>query len=67
MSIRLIAKELYKAQREVESLEAELAAAPNNKKEEIKERLRIKRAEWQQIRNIMDGEKTLPPSGLRLR
>ena len=40
MSIRLIAKDLYRLRQEVERLETELAAAPMEKKEAIKSRLR---------------------------
>ena len=39
MSIRLIAKDLYRLRQEVERLETELAAAPMEKKEAIQTRL----------------------------
>jgi len=61
MPIRLIAKELYRLQREVERLEKELQSAPPQKHDAIKEKLRKARAEWQQMRNILDGEKAPPP------
>jgi len=61
MSIRQIARELYRVQKEVARLEEELGAAPSREQEAIRERLRKKKAEWQQIRNILDGEKELPP------
>lgn len=61
MSIRLIAKELYRAQKEVERLEAELAAAPYEKQDAIKDKLRKAKAEWQQIRRMLDGEKAPSP------
>ncbi len=57
MPIRLIAKELYRLQREVEVIEKELLAAPPGEQDSIRDKLRKKRAEWQQVRNILDGEK----------
>ena len=57
MPIRLIAKELYRLQREVEEIEKELQAAPPREQDGIRDKLRKKRAEWQQVRNILDGEK----------
>lgn len=61
MPIRLIARELYRLQREMESLEKELRTAPPQEHDRIKEKLRKVRAEWQQMRNILDGEKAPPP------
>ncbi len=63
MSIRMIAKELYHLQREVEKLEAEIESAPSHEREEreaIEERLRIARAERDRMRKILDGEKVTP-------
>ena len=57
MPIRMIARELYRLQREVQAIEKELQAAPPQAQESIREKLRKKRAEWQQVRNILDGEK----------
>ena len=57
MPIRMIARELYRLQREVETIEKELRDAPPQDQESIRVKLRKKRAEWQQVRNILDGEK----------
>ena len=57
MPIRMIARELYRLQRELEAIEKELRAAPPQAQESIRDKLRKKRAEWQQVRNILDGEK----------
>lgn len=57
MSIRLIAIELYRLQREVNRLEADLTATPYHEQDAIREQLRKTRAEWQHVRNIMDGAK----------
>ena len=64
MSIRQIARELYKSKQQVEGFEKELAEAPPSEQDEIKERLRIARAELQQLENIMAGAKSPPPSGV---
>ena len=62
MSIRMIAKELYQLQQEVEELEASIESAPSHERELIRERLRIARAERDRMRKILDGEKETPPS-----
>ncbi len=57
MSIRLLARELYRLQKEAERLEAELSRAPNDRKETIKDKLRIVRAERNRMRTALDGQK----------
>ena len=61
MSIRMIAKELYDLQREVENLEGEIESAPPREREAIQERLRKARAERDRMQKMLDGEKA-PPS-----
>lgn len=60
MSIRLIAKDLYRLRQEVERLETELAAAPLDKQEAIQTRLRQRRAERDRLRAALDGRKDSP-------
>jgi histidinol-phosphate/aromatic aminotransferase/cobyric acid decarboxylase-like protein len=60
MSIRLIAKDLYRLRQEVERLETELAAAPMAKQEAIQTRLRQARAERDRLRATLDGRKDSP-------
>lgn len=60
MSIRLIAKDLYRLQQEVQSLETELAAAPLGQQESIQTRLRQARAERDRLRAALDGRKDSP-------
>jgi hypothetical protein len=60
MSIRLIAKELYRLHREVEKLEAELASAPADQRETIEASLREARAERDRLRAILEGQKDSP-------
>jgi len=60
MPIRMIAKELYQLQQEVEKLEAKLESAPLHEREALKEALRKLTAERDRIRKMLDGEKTPP-------
>ena len=60
MSIRLIAKDLYRLRQEVERLETELAAAPMAEQEAIQARLRQARAERDRLRATLDGRKDSP-------
>jgi len=60
MSIQLIARELYRVQRQVQQLEAELEAAPVAAQEAIREKLRQARAELRNMKNILEGAKAEP-------
>jgi hypothetical protein len=57
MSIRLLAKDLYRLQQEVEKLESELSAAPADRHEALLESLRRARAERNRLRRLLDGQK----------
>jgi hypothetical protein len=59
MSVRMLAAELYRVMKEVESMENKLASlAPNEpEKAEIERELRAQRAERDRIRKILDGAK----------
>lgn len=57
MSIRLIAKDLYRLQQDVARLERELASAPADRRELVAERLRQARAERDRLRAALDGQK----------
>ena len=61
MPIRLIAKDLYRLQQEVEQLEKRLETAPVEDREALKEDLRKVRAERDRMRRILDGNKEPPP------
>jgi hypothetical protein len=56
MSIRLLARDLYRLQKTVERLEEELAVAPLEKRAEIEESLRRTRAEKVSVRRALDGQ-----------
>ncbi|KPJ75893.1 MAG: hypothetical protein AMJ54_13555 [Deltaproteobacteria bacterium SG8_13] len=57
MSIRLIAKELYRLQQEVAKLEKELVGAPAERIEALHDELRKKRAERDRMRRALNGSK----------
>jgi hypothetical protein len=60
MSIRLLARELYRLRREVESLERELASAAAGQEEKIEAKLRAARADRNRLRATLDGQKNSP-------
>jgi hypothetical protein len=66
MSIRLIAKDLYRLQQEVAALEQELKNAKSEDREPLKDRLRKAKAERNRMLNILEGAKD-PPSYRRPR
>ena len=56
MSLKLLARDLYRCQREVERLERALESAPPEKKRALDEALRRARAERNQMRRVLDGQ-----------
>jgi hypothetical protein len=61
MSIRLIARDLYRLQKEVERLEKELADTPLSEQAPVKDQLRKRRAERDRLRGALEGAKEEPP------
>jgi hypothetical protein len=59
MSIRLIAKDLYRAIKEVEALENEIENAPYEKREALKFKLRKAKAMEKQLRGMLEVKKDL--------
>ena len=55
MSIRLIARELYKLSQDVEALEKKMADAPYESRVELDKKLQKARGKMQQMRKILDG------------
>ena len=55
MSIRLIARELYKLRQAVEAFEKEIGNAPYKSRAELEKKLQQARSEMQQMRKILDG------------
>ncbi len=56
MSIRLLARELYRCQQKVGELEKKLAASAPENKARLEEELRNARSERDQLRRILDGQ-----------
>jgi hypothetical protein len=53
----MIAQELYRTLKAVEKLEMALIHAPPEKREEIKDQLRIIKAERNRMRAVLEGKK----------
>ena len=60
MSIRLIAKELYRLKKEVESLERRLETASKQEEESLKDLLRKTKADRDRMQKALDGSKEPP-------
>lgn len=60
MSIRMIAKDLYRLRQQVEMLEKQVENAPPEKREELEERLRKVKAERNRMKRVLDGTKEPP-------
>ncbi len=56
MSIRLLARDIYHYQKEVERLQAALEAAPLKKRVAIEDELRKARAQLRQLQGALDGQ-----------
>lgn len=61
MSIRVIAKDLYRLQKEVERLEQELANCPPEKRAELQRALEEARSARDKARMTLEGAKETPP------
>jgi hypothetical protein len=61
MPIRMIAKELYRLQQEVDRLQAAIESAPLHERQGLREALRQLQAERDRMRKILDGEKVPAP------
>jgi hypothetical protein len=57
MSIRLIARELYRLQAEVEKIEKKIAVSAAENSVDLKEQLRKLKAERDRMRRALDGQK----------
>ncbi|HIC85004.1 MAG TPA: hypothetical protein EYP06_01720 [Desulfobacterales bacterium] len=60
MSIRLIAKDLYRAKQEVERLKKELAHCPPDSREKLERELAKARAEVERLHHALEGAKEPP-------
>ena len=67
MSIRLLARDLYRLIREVEALEKRIESAPYEDRDELTDRLRKLKAERDRMRRMVDGGKDAPSHPTRFR
>ena len=61
MSVRMIARDLYRLQQQVDRLESRLQACPPGKREELEEELRKAKAERARVKRMLEGTKKEPP------
>ena len=61
MSVRMIARDLYRLQQEVDKLESRLKAYSLAKREELEDQLRKARAEKDRVKRLLEGSKEEPP------
>jgi uncharacterized protein YlxW (UPF0749 family) len=61
MSIRMIARDLYRLQKEVETLERQMASVPYERRSEMENQLRKLRAERDRMRRVLEGTKEEAP------
>ena len=60
MSIKLIAKDLYRMKNEVTRLEKQIEHAPRDRQDALSEALRRARADLDRLQRMLDGAKTPP-------
>lgn len=60
MSIRLLAKDLYRLQQQIDKLTKEMEGTPFDQREHLQARLRVVRAERDHLRRVLDGQKDTP-------
>jgi hypothetical protein len=60
MSVRMIARDLYRLQQEVERLESRLKDCPPARRDELEDQLRKSRAERDRVKRMLDGAKEEP-------
>jgi hypothetical protein len=61
MSLRMIARDLYRLQQEVDRLESRLKECPPAKREEFEDELRKAKAERDRVKRMLEGAKEEPP------
>jgi peptidoglycan hydrolase CwlO-like protein len=57
MSLRMIALDLYRLQKEVDRLENQIKASPPVKREELQDKLRKAKAERDRVKRMLEGTK----------
>lgn len=57
MSIRSLARELYKAQQKVTVLQKEIDSAPPGERDALAQEMKLAQKDLQMLRRMLDGEK----------
>lgn len=57
MSIRSLARELYKAQQQVATLQQKIDSAPPGERDSLNQQMKFAEKELQMLRRMLDGEK----------
>jgi len=57
----MIARDLYRLQKEVDRLESELKVCPPARREDLEDQLRKARAERERVKRMLEGTKGEPP------
>ena len=65
MSIRLIARDLYRLIRKVSDLEKQIDDAPKERQEAMTDELRKAKAERDRLQRVLDGSKENPTKSYR--
>ncbi len=65
MSIRLIARDLYRLIRKVSDLEKQIDDAPKERQEAMTDELRKAKAERDRLQRVLDGRKENPTKSYR--
>ena len=65
MSIRLIARDLYRLIRKVSDLEKQIDNAPKERQEAMTDELRKAKAERDRLQRVLDGSKENPTKSYR--
>ena len=60
MSLKMIARDLYRLQQEVDRVESELKACPVANREGLEEQLRQAKAERDRVKRMLEGTKEEP-------
>ncbi len=60
MSIRLIARDLYRLIKEAEDIQKKIERTPYEKREALEEQLRRTKAEVKRMRDMLEGQKDRP-------
>jgi hypothetical protein len=61
MSVRMIARDLYRLQKEVDRLEGQLKVCHPEKREELEDQFRKAKAERDRVKRMLEGSKGEPP------